>query len=498
MGWWRQAAGEKKKKRKEEALEDGVTKRVLLRVGVLGLCCSFSHPVMAGKAATKKPSAEEIEEKRRQRAEKKQREAERRNDGQVEAVSSDGRALFTQRKWVNVRRPNGSVPGDTGRAVRMLSWNILAQGLVRRKLFPGSDCLKWKEREAGLRAEMTAHDWDVGAFQEVDKIEVHGPNLERSGRRYLYAKGYAAKQHGLMIAWRVQTGKSTPGSFRLSFQNEAVGSKVIYFDQECVGAKLEGRKGLSRVTRNIALIAALASTDDGTKGIIVATTHLFWHPMHAYERVRQTGILKRAILDWRKENNVWKDWPIVLAGDFNDQPHSATYRLMTGEPLTLHNWEEVKSSSVVHASVDEAREKERSGKAAEEVEDATAPDEAGEGNGEEGDEGEGEGEDDQMLKNCRHATPEDGLLSFGELIQLHDLSLAPPSRGGKDHQGEGRGFVGHQLNGGLLSAYGSFYGALEEEQEGNYFGSSGRGRERYDDPHWTADTPNPHLGPCKE
>lgn len=42
---------------------------------------------------------------------------------------------------------------------------MLAQGLVRRKLFPGSDCLKWKDREAGLSAELVAHAWDVGCFQ---------------------------------------------------------------------------------------------------------------------------------------------------------------------------------------------------------------------------------------------------------------------------------------------------------------------------------------------
>jgi RNA exonuclease NGL2 len=211
--------------------------------------------------------------------------------------------------------------------------------------------------------------------------------------------------------------------------------------------------------------------------------------MHAYERVRQTGLLKRALLDWRNKNSPWKDWPIVLAGDFNDQPHSATYKLMTGAPLTLHNWQEVKSSAVVHKSVDDARERER-------VENAQEGEEEGDEEEEAEEEGE-KGEDDQMIKNCRHALPEDGLLSFQELVQLHDLSLPAPLSSSSE-QGDGKDLIGHQVEAGLVSAYGSCFGSLEESQEENFFGSSQRGRERFDDPNWTADTPNPHLGTCKE
>jgi RNA exonuclease NGL2 len=78
-----------------------------------------------------------------------------------------------------------------------MSCSLLAQGLVRRKLFPGSDCLKWKDREAGLRAELVGHAFDIACFQEVDRLDSHGPNLEKAGFKFVYEKGYAAKQHGL-------------------------------------------------------------------------------------------------------------------------------------------------------------------------------------------------------------------------------------------------------------------------------------------------------------
>lgn len=465
------------------------------------VACSLSFFTMAKE----KPSAEEIEEKRRQRAEKKEREAQKREAGEVQdASTSDGKPLFAPRQWANVKAgEENTLNGRMSHNVRIISWNILAQGLVRRKVFPGSDCLKWKEREPGLCAEMMYYDWDIAAFQEVDKVEVHGPTLEKSGRRYVYAKGYSIKQHGLLISWRVKAGVKASG---LAFQEKEAGSKVIYFDQECVGDKREGegRRGISRVTRNIALLVALANADDSSKGIIVATTHLFWHPLHAYERVRQTGILKRRLDDWKEENSAWKDWPVILAGDFNDQPHSATYKLMVGEALTQHNWEEIQRSSFVHSSVDEAREKENRAIA----EGVAGEDEAGEEEegyeGEEEEEGEGEGDaegeedDDPMPKNCRHALPEDGLLSLRELIQLHDLSSPLPSRKSGDDDGDGKELIGHQAETGLISAYGRYYGALEKVQDGNYFGSSNRGRERADDLSWTVDTPNPHLGPSKE
>lgn len=453
----------------------------------------------------KKPSEEEIAEKRRQRAEKKEREAAKKEleerEGPNSSSSSSNGSFFSPRNWVNVKKESNVVGNDSSSSnsssssrVRLLSWNILAQGLVRRKLFPGSDCLKWKDREAGLRAEMVSHDWDIATFQEVDKIEIHGPSINQSERRYSYNKGYNSKQHGLIISWRV----SSPKSDRLTFQEEAVGSKTIYLDQECVDSHSGKRRALSRVTRNVALFVALAYSNDITKGIIVATTHLFWHPMHAYERVRQSGILKRSLVEWKNDNPAWKDWPIILAGDFNDQPHSATYKLMTGEPMSLHNWEEIRISSVVHKSVDDMKEQEGAATGKEEGQE----EEDGEGDreAEEGEEEEEDGEDDQMLKNCRLASPQDGLLSFEELIQLHDLSQARPSgspTGATSHE-NGLLLVGRKAKASLISAYGSKYGFLEEDQEGNYFGSANRGRERFDDPNWTSKTPNPHLGPSRE
>ena len=96
------------------------------------------------------------------------------------------------------------------------------------------------------------------------------------------------------------------------------------YDPSSPTAKLaRQRAGLSRSTRNVALLVAL-KFKDREGGVIVGTTHLFWHPQHVYERARQTGILYREARRFRDEGGggAWRDWPTFLAGGtFSLYPH---------------------------------------------------------------------------------------------------------------------------------------------------------------------------------
>ncbi len=210
--------------------------------------------------------------------------------------------------------------------------------------------------------------------------------------------------------------------------------------------------------------------------------------------------------------------------DFNDQPHSATYHLLTGQPINQHCLDELKASSVVHQSIDIRVNAERArakGDAQEQKKAATAAaagsseaqskdasaisaadtpsnattasggekTEAGE-EGEEEDEmpeGDPEGEegDDQILKNCRVAQPSDGLLSIEELQYLYHPTPSSSS--------PGAGTSSTTAKTSLLSTYAAY-----NTDTGNFFGTPGRGRERYDDESWTPNTPNPHEGPSRE
>ena len=498
-----------------------------------------SAPAQKKGKQNNRPSPEEIEAKRRERAAKKEREAAEKAAKEAElaaAIAANGKipnghldergnVLFVPRDWAAVSQAEQGSSSQKQK-VRVVSWNILAQGLVRRTLFPGSDCLKFKDRSVGLTAEFssrTGHGWDVGCFQEVDRMDVHGETLAKDGFSYVYEKGYRQKQHGLLVAWRTDL-----------FGDRAHSQLTIDLDAESVAPPSEPvRTACSRVTRNVGLFVALrASGAKGTNkpGLIVATTHLFWHPMHAYERARQSGILVRRLQEFREElGEEWRDAACILAGDFNDQPHSATYHLLTGKKLTQHCYEEVSSSSVVHKSMDERRERggssigfavgttepardapvKKADAAAAEAssgqdqaqEDAEENEDEGEGEeAEEGEEDEEGGEpDDRMLKNCRAATKQDALLSMEELLQLHDVSRPRPGSTPAEDTSADTSRQNTASPAHLGSAYGLHYGQIRDpSEEGNFFGSPARGRERWDDSEWTPETPNCHTGDSTE
>ena len=258
--------------------------------------------------------------------------------------------------------------------------------------------------------ELLAPRADVICLQETDRLEKLLPVLDKAGYDHSYASG-PRKKHGCCIAWR-----------RSAFSKAA--SKVLYYDDE---------PGLSFRTRNIAHIVALRRADS-EEGVIVATTHLFWHPAYIYERSRQTALLQRATRAFRAIHG--PNWPAIIAGDFNFAPHEAAYALMLRQPLSDLHREKLAGSRVVHKSVDptvapeEIRKPEKVEVAAvaEENTEAEADIEDGGGGdgGEEGEEGEeGGGDPDRVLVNTQPPRPEDAMLDDAELEELFSLGDEP-------------------------------------------------------------------------
>lgn len=287
---------------------------------------------------------DEIARKRAERAERKAAAAAR-PPARPPPLELDG--AIVAREWASVY--HGASDALPARRVRIVSWNMLAQSLVRRDLFPGSDCLKFRTRLPGIIAELTAHDWDLGCFQEVDSMDEIGPRLRQAGYAFQYEKGYDTKRHGLLVAWRSQPGT------RVSF-GEPMLSKVVRLDDAAPWGEHANGESLSRITRNIALILALPFAE-GDGGILIVTTHLFWHPRYEYERVRQAAIIVQELNQVRASDAPWQHWPAVLAGDLNDQPHSSTYTMLTtpGDAYVPSLEADLAPSMVVHTSVDEAR-----------------------------------------------------------------------------------------------------------------------------------------------
>ncbi|GFZ46087.1 hypothetical protein JCM24511_04333 [Saitozyma sp. JCM 24511] len=249
------------------------------------------------------------------------------------------RRKFLKREWLAVGGQNGA--SDSGRRVKIITWNLLAQTLIRRELFPGSDCLKWTDRKPMLQAEMGHYAAaDVICLQECDRLD----DLLSATPSHSHVKvSGPGKLHGIVILYR--TPRFTVRSFR-----------TIFLDDEELSPSLEGdgrrRRGGTRQTRNVGLVVALDDHESGG-GIVVATTHLFWHPKFVYERVRQLIILTRAIKEFQKDNDC-ESWPAVLSGDLNTSPSEAPYQLLVSPqtPLAPSVLEHLEVSRIVHNTVD--------------------------------------------------------------------------------------------------------------------------------------------------
>ena len=88
--------------------------------------------------------------------------------------------------------------------------------------------------------------------------------LESAGYAHHYSSG-PGKKHGCMIAFKKNL-------------YSMVSDKVIYYDQYVPMDNGSGLTGNTFKTRNIGLLVALQSLGQESEGLIVATTHLFWHP----------------------------------------------------------------------------------------------------------------------------------------------------------------------------------------------------------------------------
>ncbi|KAF8974010.1 Endonuclease/exonuclease/phosphatase [Flammula alnicola] len=304
----------------------------------------------------------------------------------AEALAKATGSTLLSRPWLTLPHPQRSEKVDErSYQVKIFSWNLLAQCLIRRELFPTSDCLKANQRESIIHAEIRRQDAQIICLQEVDRLERLLPMLEDAGYSPHYASG-PRKRHGCLIAFKKD-------SFSLVSEN------IVYYDDQHIGTgNAQDRIGATFKTRNIGYMMALRSNKDEKEGVVVATTHLFWHPRYTYERLRQSAILVRETSALRRQLAV-DEWPCIIAGDFNFTPSDPAYSLLTGDALLPSQEEVIPYSMVVHSSLDPTIL-------------INVPPSA---MAAEGDETE-DIDPDRHITNARAPVDEDGLLSIPELV----------------------------------------------------------------------------------
>lgn len=103
------------------------------------------------------------------------------------------------------------------------------------------------------------------SLQEVDSLDKLLPALEAAGYNHHYASG-PGKKHGCLVAFKKTYGK--------------LEERLIHYDEQHVRSEGEenSRRGASFRTRNIGSLIALKNLSQDGEGVVIGTTHLFWHP----------------------------------------------------------------------------------------------------------------------------------------------------------------------------------------------------------------------------
>ncbi|CAH1766791.1 5151_t:CDS:2, partial [Entrophospora sp. SA101] len=168
--------------------------------------------------------------------------------------------------------------------ITLMTYNLLAQSLCKRKLFPDSgEALKWKHRHPRLIQEILYYSPDIGCFQEMDELN--------------YNDTFKDKFEHLKFS--------------------KVKSVVIEYDKH----------GIPTMPTNCI-------------GILIGTTHLYWRPESMYERARQALILIENVLKFKEEVG----FPAFLAGDFNTSPEDPIYQLIVKRLLSKEKITQLETS----------------------------------------------------------------------------------------------------------------------------------------------------------
>jgi RNA exonuclease NGL2 len=230
-------------------------------------------------------------------------------------------------------------PSKASNLVNILSFNILAQTLIRRDVFPTSSksALKWGTRRNNLFQEIQIYGADILCLQECDFYDefwkpqvVENPELNFGGGIWKRKEGN--RGDGVAVIWNAR-------------QFDLAAQESFEYDDFC---KLEpyANEGqgsdLTELLRgNVAQIVALrrrsASSEHSgpvlDEGIILFNTHLFWNPKYNFVRLAQVVIALEQIMKFKSSTGL--NWPVVMCGDYNHSSGDASYEaLFEREGLT--------------------------------------------------------------------------------------------------------------------------------------------------------------------
>ncbi|XP_055594848.1 protein angel homolog 2 isoform X2 [Uranotaenia lowii] len=231
------------------------------------------------------------------------------------------------RKWQRVSTTSANdIRGPDDVPFTLMSYNILAQDLLEMHpdLYNNHDqaALSWAHRYDRLIAEINLVKPDILCLQELqeDCKEQFAAGLENFNFEMIYKQRTGGmKTDGCAIFYRADMFE------RINYQDvEFYQPHVEFLDRE-----------------NVAIIVKLALKSNPSQTLVVATTHLLYNPRRQDVRLAQVQVLlaelDRLSFIGYYDNGKPKYAPTIVTGDFNLQPYSAPYMLVTTGFLQYEN-----------------------------------------------------------------------------------------------------------------------------------------------------------------
>lgn len=209
--------------------------------------------------------------------------------------------------------------------VTVLTYNLLSQHHINSEVYPycTSGVLRSSYRTTRLISELHAYaPFHIAAFQEVAQFDaVWRKEFDKLGCEAVHAEKVGGRD-GICLVYD-----------RKRFQ--PLHHEVLSFAPLMTALE---------AIPNIAQILILADTDNTL--LIVSNTHLFWRPDFDCLRVLQAHRLRKRIEELKSEYASDNNSVIFMCGDWNSDPKSAVYHLISGfiDRITRSHWQDLINS----------------------------------------------------------------------------------------------------------------------------------------------------------
>ena len=238
--------------------------------------------------------------------------------------------------------------------MRMMTYNILADLYVSRELedntpmFPHVEYefMRKTRRMPMIVAEILAYDADIICLQEVDGLiydTYFEPVMQAMGYDAFYSNKASCQREGCAMFWNrkvFERDEALTFSLRELFDDtdsHPSPKPELHRWDSMTGIKhlLKSHPELRRVTMEkigqilqVVKLKIKNPQEGQPHKVVIANTHLFYHPMADHIRAMQAYVVCRKIDEVRRRDISQHPYPLMLCGDLNSDPLSGASQLL--------------------------------------------------------------------------------------------------------------------------------------------------------------------------